>query len=1288
MRRKILIGLTIVVGVPLLVTMVAVLYLNFADLSGWRGTVEDLATDALGRELRIAGVFEPDIGLNTRLVATEVTLANPDGWPEPHMVSVKRLEAELDLMSLLFGPLTINEITADGVQVLLAADAEGNATWQFDIEDDDTGEDTGPLDIVLGHAKLTHVGLVFRDPSLPRTLELTNADLELRPDETGMVDLELEGDLNGAVLDLAGHIGTLGSVLVAGEVEHDLEGRVGNVDLSLKGRIEDLASLGGADIALELDGPDLAMVGDRFGISALPAGPFRIEATASPAPAGSTVDLSAGLGEITARIEGTVDSLTSFDDLDVDVAASGPSIAEVGVLAGLDGLPADPFSVTGRVHWQGFPITFDGFEAKVGDNLLSIEGVLGAPPRMADTDFRVSASGPNIATLAALAGVDLPADDFQIEGHLARVEGGIRVEDVAARIGTTTLSADGIVGDPPGFAGTELTVSAKGPDISVYGGVLGFELPAESFEVGGRLIPDGDNIVLHGVKARLGRNSARLEGKIKATAGLVGTDLRVSAEGPGLRWLEPIVGLDGLPSGSYRVDGGVRILASGYRLNDVKAGLGELSVQVDGRIGVPPGFEGSEVTVQAGGPDVSQAASLAGLTGIPAQAFRVAGAVKVTGEGYELVGIDATLGDVTLNADGRIGNHPDFHGTHVRFDAKGPRLSALGDYVDLSWLPREAFTVSGEIGIAPDGYRLEHVVAELAGHQIEADGRVVASADLIGTNLAISIGGPDLGHAGRMAGDTGLVELPALPAEAYTVSGGLLVDDTGYELRTVDLTLGSAVAHLSGRIGRLPGLQGTDITVDSDGPNASLFTAVTGVDVPVAPFRVHGRVTRPETGYRFDDLEVQLGEYHLTADGRLGEPPRLIGTDFELRAEGPSLELFEHLPGVPPLPHRPFMVDGHFDGNPRRFTSERFAVRLGESDVRGSFRVDLTGKPSLEAVLQSDRIDVVSYLEQRAARRKALADEQEALPATKRDRLFPDTPFELAVLRDANADVVWNVAALQLPVDVFSDIEIDLQLEDDRLQLGPFTATGSSGGRLAADLVLEPAGDAYALNANLMFEGGRFNLSATGGDPGQRPQVDIYIEYSGTGATAHELAASSNGHIAVVMGDGIINDSIVNLVTADILIKLLDTLNPFAKTEDQSLLECAVILTTFDDGIATLEPMAVQTDKMTLLGAGTINLDSEKIKLNWITKPRKGLGLSASMITNPYISLGGTLADPNLAMKPLEALTTTGVAVATGGLSILGKGLYDRITAEAKVCDKATKKGRKILEDRGVKLRK
>ena len=49
-------------------------------------------------------------------------------------------------------------------------------------------------------------------------------------------------------------------------------------------------------------------------------------------------------------------------------------------------------------------------------------------------------------------------------------------------------------------------------------------------------------------------------------------------------------------------------------------------------------------------------------------------------------------------------------------------------------------------------------------------------------------------------------------------------------------------------------------------------------------------------------------------------------------------------------------------------------------------------------------------------------------------------------------------------------------------------------------------------------------------------------------------------------------------------------------------------------------------------------------------------------------------------MKPIEAVTSTGLAVVTGGLSLLGRGLWDRVTAEVNVCNRTDL----LLEEMGV----
>ncbi len=62
---------------------------------------------------------------------------------------------------------------------------------------------------------------------------------------------------------------------------------------------------------------------------------------------------------------------------------------------------------------------------------------------------------------------------------------------------------------------------------------------------------------------------------------------------------------------------------------------------------------------------------------------------------------------------------------------------------------------------------------------------------------------------------------------------------------------------------------------------------------------------------------------------------------------------------------------------------------------------------------------------------------------------------------------------------------------------------------------------------------------------------------------------------------------------------------------------------------------------------------------------------SSMPLANPYIKLGGTLSNPSVQLKGVQAVASTSVAVATLGLSVLAKGMLDRITAEKKVCKQA-----------------
>jgi hypothetical protein len=449
------------------------------------------------------------------------------------------------------------------------------------------------------------------------------------------------------------------------------------------------------------------------------------------------------------------------------------------------------------------------------------------------------------------------------------------------------------------------------------------------------------------------------------------------------------------------------------------------------------------------------------------------------------------------------------------------------------------------------------------------------------------------------------------------------------------------------------------------------MTALTGVTIPVAPFRVRGRVQRDDESFRFDRLSLQLGTYTADAHGSLGEPPHFVGTDLELRASGPSLELIGELAGRKQLPAQPFRIAGRFEGTPERFTTEGLEIFVGESDLRGKLEVDIRAKPSITVEVVSDLLDLSSYLKPLDEVVDAEAEEMaEARPDSRR-KVISNQPIDFSPLQRADAAVDITIGTLQFPIKVFHDVKVAAKLADGRLGVERLAAVGRGEGRMEGSFVLEPEGAGFHLHTDLSMRQIRLDVQGSDVDRAAQPPIDIDINLDAAGTTPHELASSADGAIQLVIGQGVMDSRVLDLITADILLTLLNAFNPFAKQDAATEMQCGVFLVSVEDGLAVLEPMAAQSDKMTMLGKGRIDLGTEKLNLEWITKPRKGIGLSASMLTNPYIRLGGTLSEPSVQLKEAEAVVSTGAAVATMGLSLVAKGMLDRVTAEKKVCKKA-----------------
>jgi uncharacterized protein involved in outer membrane biogenesis len=228
------------------------------------------------------------------------------------------------------------------------------------------------------------------------------------------------------------------------------------------------------------------------------------------------------------------------------------------------------------------------------------------------------------------------------------------------------------------------------------------------------------------------------------------------------------------------------------------------------------------------------------------------------------------------------------------------------------------------------------------------------------------------------------------------------------------------------------------------------------------------------------------------------------------------------------------------------------------------------------------------------------------------------------------------------------------------------------GGSAEGNVVLATHGGSADVSVDFDAHDLRLNVaSGAVDDPSQIPPIGLSASIRSKGSSPRALASAANGHVVLTQGAGRIENAAVGLASGDILSQLFTALNPLAKEEQYSSWECTVVGLKLTDGVGKLEPMLAQEKKLLIVGAGTLDLHSEKLDIEFNTKPRTGVGVTADMFVTPFVKVTGTLAQPGLSLNAKGTILAGGAAVLTGGISLLVRGLADRATAEGDSCGKA-----------------
>jgi AsmA family protein len=404
------------------------------------------------------------------------------------------------------------------------------------------------------------------------------------------------------------------------------------------------------------------------------------------------------------------------------------------------------------------------------------------------------------------------------------------------------------------------------------------------------------------------------------------------------------------------------------------------------------------------------------------------------------------------------------------------------------------------------------------------------------------------------------------------------------------------------------------------------------------------------------NLKVGIAGAELSIAGKLGQPMSAKGIDLLTSLNINKLSDLNKVAGLELPDVGPIIFNGKLSDTKSGYAVKSMSLQLMKYKVNGEMDVNLNGaRPRLNANLASDSLDISPF-------------QTEEKEEVKKEKLFSSDPLPLDGLKAADVNLTFKTKKLITKSLTINDAAISLKLNNGKLKL---TKTGKAiGGTLSVKVNLDASSGKSVILGN--------NVEIKQIEIGQVPSIkeknlitggktDITINVRGSGSSVSQIMAGLNGNLLIKTGKGKISNAALDIAGADILVSTLSMLTPGAKKSDGSLLECAVINFSIKDGIATADKgIAMSTNQMNVIGDGSINLKTEQLDIGITPKAKKGVGLNLGQLVG-LVRLGGTLANPVPKADTEAALKSglsAGTAIATGGLSLLTKGLLSNDSGE------------------------
>jgi uncharacterized protein involved in outer membrane biogenesis len=895
-------------------------------------------------------------------------------------------------------------------------------------------------------------------------------------------------------------------------------------------------------------------------------------------------------------------------------------------------------------------------------------------PRHPAIEF--SAAGPDVDDLTRLLGLGDEGDgDINLSGSLQKDANEQLVLEANGNFGQTEIESHGTVSDLQDLRNINFDMLASGPDFGRIARLFGIHQVREApFTVRVDAETQGNTFVVHEANVQFGEAQIDVTARMPNFPSIDDAVISLLIEGPDIARFRYVTGLPGAAEGAFSLGFTIDVNEDGVEVLrlDLETSLGE--VRGNGRLGEPPDFFSSLFDLQIRSDSLERLASAYGIEDMPDYPIEFTGEAEYVEGGIRSLGaVTATVGQVTATLDGFVALQRLIIGSDLGFTLTGPNLAdMIGAFIDANGVPQQAFDLRGRFQSRDDGFRFREVTGSVGSSSVNIDGLLPARSVLDGTRFDFQFAGPALEEVIDQIGDL------EVRRGSYELSGSIRLQPDMLQLRDIDFdrAFGDLKADLD--LG-LP-LSRKWINFDVSGRGRDVRSVLRGLESFEAfeqPFSLGIRGSLRGDYWNFDQLDIGVGESILQAEGDLDLTDARRTTEFSLDLSAPNLASLGTIDGRA-FNEQAFSLVAHVDGRDGALTVDQLNAVVGQSDLRGFVQLKKGDVPSLNIDVYSDSLVFAPLLEE-------VEFEYDPQPKFDDGRLIPDTVVPFDAMREIDVSVDIDIKELQRGPLYMTDIEFDAILRDGILEI-PNAQFKPRSGALLARARLEPAGESGKASIELVARNFALGLAQTNLDLAMTGDIDMNLE--STGADLRTLAGNVDGMILLsARGGRVTNSPWLNRLYGDLLSEIMNTINPFRSTDPYTDFECVVVPLLFDDGALTSAPnVFVSTNRIRMAATPSINLKTENLRVGVRTTPRRALSVSMGELVNPYVQVVGTLAAPRLAVDEKGVLITGGAAVATGGLTLIARGLWDRLTRSGDPCGQSTNQALTQLEGRFPEL--